>query len=408
MKKKALFFAILIFLICAGLSAQAGNGFSPVVSQIRAESRNNFIRLTWIDSPDARGNVYIFRSTRPFGSAIPANIRPVIVRYGEQYFIDDAEDIENIYYFIAASDSAGRRFDVIIPQTNTIGINVSKGEITSPPAAVVQEKEVIQGISNLRARQDGESVIITFNITGPRKNTVLYRSTQPIKQPRDLLNASIVKSGVSSPFTDFPLSGISWYYALAFEDEVTAGSIEIKPGVNTTAAAVTIASGAAEKAIRPIPLPIMTLNMSSTAALSGSSLSDYLNSDTLRAPLSEAVEKMLLDSGLPEKAAQEQRNPRVFMVDLQMPAAGADSALFQIISEYFVTKNWEGARAALLHYLSLPRSKDVESRVRFYLGQALYFTGNYRGALFEFLTISSEYPDEANSWIETVLSAMVH
>lgn len=404
MKGKIFFLSILFFLICVILPAQTGNGFSPVVSQIKAESRNNFIRLTWIDSPDARGRVYIFRSTRPFGDSIPANIRPVTVRYGEQYFIDDTDDMENLYYFIAASDSTGRRFDVIIPNTNTIGINIAKGEVTTPPV-VVQEKEVIQGISNLRARQEEGRVIITFDVTGKQKNTILYRSMQPIRQPRDLLNAAIVKSGVSSPFTDFPVPGISWYYALAFEDEVTSGSMILKPGVNTIASAVTISAGqTAEKAIRPIPLPIMTL--SNTASISGPFLNDS-NADSGRVPLSEKTEKMLSDSGLPEKAVHEKRSPRVFTEDLQMPSSGSDSALFQIINEYFVAGNWEGARTALLNYLSLSRSKDVEARARFYLGQALYFTGNYRGALFEFLSISSAHPAEANSWIDTVLSAMV-
>jgi len=62
----------------------------------------------------------------------------------------------------------------------------------------------------------------------------------------------------------------------------------------------------------------------------------------------------------------------------------------------------------LQHYLSLPRSKGVEARARFYLGQTLYFIGNYRGALFEFLSIKSIHPVEANMWIDSILAAMVY
>ncbi len=111
---------------------------------------------------------------------------------------------------------------------------------------------------------------------------------------------------------------------------------------------------------------------------------------------------------MPEKAPLEQRRPRVFTIDLQAPFGGEDSALFQIISDSFINRDWEKARTDLLHYLSLPRSKDVEARARFYLGQTLYFSGYYRGALFEFLAIKSFHPVEANMWIDSTLSAMVH
>ena len=397
-----------IFFLVLAMSVSAQDNGNYVVSKVSAEARNNLIRLTWVDSPDARGPVFIFRSSRPFPGSVPANLRPVTVKYGEQYYIDDSDDLEIIYYFVAASDVSGRRFDTIIPRVNSTNVNISgtvseeelvlNEPVTSPP---------IQGISNLAARLDGERILITFDVNGPRKNAVLYRSAQPVREPRDLLNAVMVQSGLRSPFIDYPVPGLSYYYALVYEDEISGGSLVITPGINATLSAVTVyGGGTTERALRPIPLPAMTLNnalpegyflpdASGSASLSGDSLSDN-------------AKKVIRNTSVPEKAPIEQRKPRVFRVDLQSPAGGEDSALFEIISESFINRDWEKARVDLQHYLSLPHSKDVEARARFYFGQTLYFTGNFKGALFEFLSIKSIHPVEANMWIDSILAAMVY
>jgi hypothetical protein len=409
MKKMPVF---SIFFLVLALSAAAQDSGNFIVSRVSAEARNNLIRLTWVDSPDAKGPVYIFRSSRPFSGSVPANLRPVTVKYGEQYYIDDSDDLEIIYYFVAASDVSGRRYDTIIPRVNSTNVNISGTVPEEVPDQIEPEVSPVQGISNLAAKLDGERVMITFDVNGPRKNAVLYRSTRPVKEPHDLLNAVMVQSGLRSPFIDYPVPGLSYYYTLIFEDEISSGSLEITPGVNATISAVTVyGGGTTERALRPIPLPAMTLNnalpdgyflpdTTSASSLSGALLSG--------ASLSDNAVKALKNSSVPEKAPIEQRTPRIFRVDLQSPSGGEDSALFDIISESFVKRDWEKARVDLQHYLSLPRSKDVEARARFYLGQTLYFTGNYKGALFEFLSIKSIHPVEANMWIDSILAAMVY
>ena len=398
--KKKFFSFFLTLVLAASAGAQSGNS-STSVSQIKAESRNNLIRLTWVDSPDAQGPVYIFRSVRPFGNSVPPNIRPVTVRYGEQYYIDDSDDMETIYYFIAASDVSGRRYDAIIPRTNSTNVNRS-GSPSEPEIAAAPVSESIMGISNLRARQDGERVIITFDISDPGRNAVLYRSRQPIRQSQDLINAVIVQSGISSPFTDFPISGISWYYALVFEDDVSGGSLGIRPGVNTTITAVTISGDeSAQKDMRPTPLPALSLRSAITDGY-------FLLDVTEKTPLGKEAEQLLRSASMPSKAPLKLKTPRVFAVDLKAPASGEESALFEIVKEYFEKQDWESARVSLQRYLTLPRSKDVEARARFYLGQTLYYTGNYKGALFEFLSIKSTHTVEANIWIDAVLTAMVY
>jgi TolA-binding protein len=181
--------------------------------------------------------------------------------------------------------------------------------------------------------------------------------------------------------------------------------MRINPGINATISAVTISGGRmTEMPIRAMPLPVMT-SSSVSGGISGNFMSDVSASE--QQPLSEETSKMLRNTMMPRKAPAELRKPRIFTVDLQAPSGGEDSELFRIVSDSFVKRDWDEARMGLVHYLSLPRSKDVEARARFYLGQTLYFTGNYTGALFEFLSIKSEHPVEANAWIDTILSAMV-
>jgi TolA-binding protein len=125
-------------------------------------------------------------------------------------------------------------------------------------------------------------------------------------------------------------------------------------------------------------------------------------------PLSAESQNILRNTQLPQKAPLILKSPRVFSVDLTAPTGGEESALFQIISDYFVNFEWESARISLQHYLSLPRSREIEIRARFYFGQTLYYTGSYREALMEFLYFRSLDPSEANRWIDAVLTAMVH
>jgi len=397
-------FSVLFLTLCVNLAAQSREAY-PYVSQIRVESRNNLIRITWVDSPDARGPVYIYRSARPFPASIPANIRPIVVRYGVQYYIDDTDDMENVYYFVAASDVSGRRYDVIIPQINSTSVNLSRTQdaasgVSSAAASESQTSFQAQGISNLRASREGEEVIITYTADSPDKKAVLYRSMQPIKQAHDLLNAVIVRSGITSPFTDFPVPGFTWYYAVVYEEEISSGDMGIRPGINATVAGVNIlGEGTAESSLRPIPLPMLTLRSAVSEGF-------FLPEVTELTPLSAEVANMLNDAQT-NKIPPVLKTPRVFVVDLEAPSSGEDSALFQIVNEYFRLLDWENARAGLEHYLSLPRSKDVEARARFYLGQTLYYTEHYRDALLEFLFIRSLHSVEANNWIDAILSAMV-
>lgn len=405
-----------VFLPVLAAQTQGETGFMPYVSRIKAEARNNLIRITWVDSQDARGPVYIFRSTRPFSDSVPPNIRPVEVRYGEQSYIDDTDDLVNLYYFIAASDISKKRYDLIVPQLNTINVNLNESNIFENPYVAMpsysvesetpfsssQSTVMPSDISELKAVLNGERVVITYDIADRRKNVIIYRSMQPIRQPQDLLNAVIVQSGVTSAFSDTPVPGISWYYAVIYEEEIISGNVSITPGANATVSSVMVAGDESiERSLRPMPLPYMTPQ--------SASLDNLFTADVLQpTPLDKRTSELLSEMQLPSKDPLTLKTPRVFRIDMQPPSTGEASALFYIIKSSFEKYEWEEARGSLVNFLALPRSRNVEVRARFYLAQALYFTENYKEALLEFLFVKSLYPEEADTWIAAVLEAMVH
>jgi len=419
MKHNWRFAAILLCLVAAGGAYAQNTGadqgvFSPVVSQLTAEARNNFVRLSWIDSRDARGPVYIYRSVRPIDSAALVNIRPVAIPYGTQYFVDETEGAAAYYYFVAASDVNGQRYDIIIPFSNTVSTGAPESPLDNTPASPQGRLSQISEIAGISAYLDGERVIVSFTINGYAKSAILYRHTQPIRRIQDLISAVIVQSSNISPLIDYPAQGYSYYYALFFEDDISRGTVEVRPGRNTTITPVTIAgrASAPPPEIRTMPLPSMTPEKAAGGVLAQQSQpAAPVIQNPPPPPYIETPQAAQAASQPPPEPAQSppplpSKRPRVFSRDLEMPAGGEESTLRTIVQGPITTRDWGSARDQLAQYLSLPRSAETEARARFYLGQAYFFCGQHREALVEFLYVRNRFPAEAAEWIEAVLAEM--
>ena len=420
MKTKRLFWLLLVMtLIVFPIAAQTNAGttipggvpvFAPFVSQLRLELQNNLLRVSWIDSPDARGTVYIYRSTSPFQRAVPRDgLRIAAISHGEQHHIDDVEPGETdkvLYYFVIASDEMGRVFDLPIIYSNTRSILIpAAGAVLAeiPPPPVVEEDVIPPGISSLQATVDGNRVLITFTQSPETSGAILYRSVHPIRHRADLSLAQIVREGISSPLTDYPIPGIPYFYAIILEDDIRRGTVEIILGQNTTAAPVEITAldPAGRRRIRPLPLPLLSIGGATSAPLG------LHAAPPTPQELSPEAAKALGE--IPIRAAPEadERSPRVFARDLEsVHVVGEDFALSSIVTGPFAERNWEAARSELIGFLALPRTPDTEARARFYLGQSYYFMRMPREGLFEFLAIQDRHPAEAMSWIQASLNML--
>ena len=417
MKKKELFllFLTVIYFILP-LGAQDTEAvFTPFVTRLQGELRNNLVRLSWVDSPHVQGSVYVYRSSFPFEGTEPfrgAGTWLVEIPYGAQSFIDEIDVYgiqgNSLYYFASASDETGRSYDIPINLTNTVEIRVHGGNTAVEPAPYMAPEPPVRftlsGISSLDAAVQGDRVIITFN-KGSVGSASLYRSTKPIKEIQDLLGSVIVQTKINSPYTDYPVPGIPYYYAVIAEEDIIRGTVEIIEGRNVTRSSVVISTAgqgdSRSREIRAMPLP----QLSAGAAIP---LTYVPGNTSTPAELNAEAAKAL--GSIPARNRNEiaQKKPRVFARDLEASNTNAEEyALGFIIRGVFTSKNWNSAREELTRFLALPRSADNNARARFYLGQCYYFLNQNREALFEFLAIQEKYPSESREWIEACLTNSV-
>jgi hypothetical protein len=388
---------ILLCLAGALSFAQEGEVFAPFVTRLEAEVKNNFIRLSWTDSADVKGPVFVYRSDAPFTGLQAASLpRPAEVPYGSGSFLDEADQIGTIYYFVAASDEWDRKYALSIPYTNTVTVEINRENVAAffrdaPPASpgVVSSYTPEGTIRSISAKIDGARVILSYE-GGTQANAILYRSVNPILTQNDLLQAVIVKQRISSPFIDYPVPGINYYYAVIYENEL--GMAAIRQGENATTAPVKITANtpvkAAEDNPRSIPLPQITLN-------------------TLPGAVPLGPEAARTASTLePRSGTAEKKTPVILPSDLE-PGAGEEFQLRSIVQGYFALGDWKAAGEELHNFLALRRSPQQTARANFYLGQARYFTGDYRESLFALLAAQDLFPVETAPWIQAVLGQMI-
>jgi hypothetical protein len=428
---RSLRFLLAALILSPALSAQEEADLSqplfvPFVSRLQGEIKNNLLRLSWIDSPDVQGVVYIYRSLEPFENNLSLDSlgRPVEVPYGAESYIDELGDPGTYYYFVVASDTRGQRFALPIPLNNSISVQISAspgglavstgspvsgGFLVPGGAAIPAPAGSEPGISGLEAAAEGDGIIITFSAETPGKKVVLYRSVQPLRQTMDLVGAVIVHNDAASPLTDYPVPGISYYYAAILEEDLTRGTAGIYPGKNATVSSVEVPAGQGriglagpDRDIRAMPLPMISI----TAAVPAT---DAFGETPVQAGLSAKAAKALEDIPVSRKKDVSEKQPKVFNQDLDDSLRGGeDYALRAAVQGSFANKDWETCQDELKRYLSLPRSGESEARARFYLGQCYYFLGQFREGLFEFLSAQPFCPAESPEWIQASLNALVN
>jgi TolA-binding protein len=186
---------------------------------------------------------------------------------------------------------------------------------------------------------------------------------------------------------DYPAPGIPYYYALVYEEDLSAGIAALRPGGNASTGPVEIPDSSRAVPSRTMPLP--RLNISGSEA---------------SAPEPEPARNRDRAASSPERRGRTME-AAVFPEDLQSGAAGEDYQLRSIVQGYFSLHEWDRAEEELKRFLALPRKGQNQAKARFYLGQIYYFRGNSREALFEFLEAREKYPVEANPWIQAVLDS---
>lgn len=398
-----------------GAKPGANEVFAPFVTGFAAAAKDGMVKLSWTDSADAPGSVAVFRSALPFDAGNVSKATLVAeVPYGAGSYIDRPPEGKDWYYFAAATDERSVRYDIVIPYGNSLAYPVrvetvsaaaagKSGSAAEPAPKAAPPRAAYSGIA---AKVEGDSVVVSFAAADPGGAALLYRSASPIRSVQGLLDAVVVQaSAASSPFVDYPVPGIGYFYALVPEAELKSGAVAIVLGENATASAVEVPAGryrvglpGPAKEIRTMPLPLIS---ASVLRPEGTSEPEPR---VVPGDLSPAAATAVaaLRAAAPDRRSPDRR-PRVFPADLEPPSGGEDYTLRSIVQGPFALKDWDETSRQLSGFLSLPRSASGEARARFYLGQSRFFLGEYREALFEFLLVKTSYPQEANEWIQAVL-----
>ena len=388
--KKTLF--LVLTLAALPLAAQnAPKTFDPFVSQLQGEAKNNLVQLSWVDSLDVEGPVYIYRSIYPFGGNNSLLVgTPVEIPYGRQSYTDVIDTVGTFYYFAVASDISGLRYDLPINSKNTVTIHV--------PGGLELNQET--GVLSLEITAQEDRVIITF-AEKDVKNVALYRSTKPIYQVGDLEEAALIQTKITSPFIDYPVPGIPYYYALITEEDLVRETLNGPIGQSTHSPAAIVPGRNSTK--DPVELPSGRPEFYSDGSSTGSALLPLVSVQTATRWIDSSMESPPPEPVLPPQP----KKPRAFVRDLEaLPEGGDEYALVSVVRGPFADRNWEAARIEFIKFIALPGSLETKIRAKFYLGQCYYFLNEPREGLSEFLSIRDKFPIETEEWIQALIGIM--
>jgi hypothetical protein len=201
------------------------------------------------------------------------------VKYGEKTWVDSAPHQGTFYYFVVSSDENAMPFFMIVPFNNMVEIlldNTSRmaqaagfsaplknaaeiqvkppqeeteerreapALVFSPPAAVTVRQKQDTGvtlpqtatITGISAMPDGDRIRVSFVQLFPSKNAAVYRNITPMTKPGDILSADVVHlPGARSPVFDNVKTGVPYYYAVLYDEDIRAGNLLLIPGQNST------------------------------------------------------------------------------------------------------------------------------------------------------------------------------
>ncbi len=406
MKRIPLLFLALALTI--PLSAQSVGNAVTYVSRLRAVVDGPDVKLFWKDSGLPNASYVIYRYSEEItADNLASATRLGVVPSGRESYIDTPPDAKSYYYAVFAQDSSGRLYDLFIPFRNVTTMGVAAA---LPASAAVRYAEV----TDLAARRAGDEVILTFHSSKPDRQLVVYRNTSPIQSVNELLGSvsvGLIPSS-QSEFKDSPIAGIPYYYAIVDAQMLATGSVSLALGANATRNPVEIPlststigeSEFAGKRLRPLPFLVITPGGGSAPELaSPGALAPAAKSLT---PAAQSAVDSLLGS-LPPQAAKPLAPVLLDVDKAPSPNAGGDEqALLAILSGPFAAKDWASAQRGLKNYLAIRRSRDLELRARFYLGQCYYFEGDFRRSFMEFLLAEDSFYTAVQPWIASIFEKL--
>lgn len=397
-----------LFFLSLALFGQNVMLSAPYVSRIRTDVEGSSIKLLWQDTGLTGASYVIYRYTMEITSSnLKSADKLAVVPAGQESYVDQPPDKRDYFYAVLVQDTSGKINDIFVPFRNvtTEGVSVK---------ALVGEQPLYAEVSVLRAAPTGDLLKLTFKSSEPNRELVIYRNTSPIDTESQLLSSvsiAVIPSSQTS-FEDSPVPGIPYYYAVIDSAMLAGGKVTLAPGQNTTATGAEVpirtdALGQIEYAPkRPRPLPFLTLNsnLQTGARLAGSTPSPVPDETRLSQPTAAAVDSLL--GSLPTEKPAIMKPVVLDPERGEVAGGGEEYTLKSIVDGSFASSDWKQTITVLNGYLNIHHSKSVESRARFYLGQAYYFSGDYRKSFLEFLYVEDSLYTAVQPWMDALFNKL--
>ncbi|MBN1698285.1 MAG: hypothetical protein JW881_12295 [Spirochaetales bacterium] len=398
---------VVFFMAAVNIAGQnyGPDEFSPFVSRLTATVSDIAIVLMWKNPKDIDGTILVYRYTEKINDENIADADVIAsLEIDRESYVDYPDNTDEYYYAVLIKDKTGEIHSLFIPFRNItiegVFIKESKTEI-----------ERTGEITELKAVVKDNTIVVTFKTTKKDGTYLLYRNTSPILISDNLIQSitPIALEGKTT-YTDYPIAGIDYFYAVLDAALVKIGKIELEPGKNTLAKPVTIPIGGKEEkssstAGRPIPLPyISILSDVEDGKKLVPSVSSYLPEEK---KLSKETEKAVdnLSRGLTFPST-----PKIKMQILEIDTAateGEATTLQHIVNGLFAKKKFDIAEEKLKDFLRVKHSDELQARASFYCGQIYYFTERYEEAFFAFLMTQDAYYYEVQPWLDACFEKLM-
>lgn len=403
MRKIYLLFLLFLTILNFGHSEELQN---PFVSKLKSVAEENLIRLSWVDSPDTVHKYLIYRHVEEINNDNFESAQFVGESdTGNGYFIDYPSTIDKFYYAVLSLDSSGKTYNLFIPYKNITTIPVGVDSIASP-------EELAVTISDIKTVLSGNTIEISFQISGTNRNLVIYRSADPIRIYEDLIKAALITTIPSSQYhyIDHPVPGVPYYYAIMDSDLAKSGRYVFNSGENITEHSILVKSGVSasllesRETIRNQPLPYLELN---SRIDTGEILSPGVSELPVKYNLtfeSTSVINSILNNFYPEEKTM--LIPVILADDIDISESSEEYQLKRILESDFKDQNWPIAYELISNLLSVHHSEQIELKAHFYRGQILFFQNKYRDSFMEFILAGKDFTKETEPWLDELLTIL--
>lgn len=387
--------------------------FAPFVSRLRVAVRDPQIRLTWRDSTDlADGTYRVYRHTREItpesidDAELVAELEP-----GVETYLDTPNEEGSYYYAVLAAEPDGRTYPIFVPFRNK---TLRPVEVTR----LATEEELAAEVTDIRAQAQESTIVLLFDPSRNERTLVVYRTTEPFDTLDSVSDATLLEEidSTNRRFVDYPVPGVDYYYGVFDHALIERGSVTVNTGENVLAEPVQIPLASRPvtqisvppPSMRRAPLPILriTSGIQSGDPLPTSDVPRAGGARPVASSTQAAIDELLARTPEPEPFDPQ---PQILPRERSGEGAGVAQTLYRVIAGEFADENYSRAAELLETILEVPMSDELEHRIRFYLGQSLYFAESREQAFMQFLMASQneELYTETRPWIDGLLSGRV-